>query len=319
MSVDTNLKNLVLNELTEAKLAELESMSAIPANELFLTEDTASILTASMPLGSIFSSLIEIDDIKVHKLDGATLSQDDYKEFVEYLRSASSNNKTVLYNNEEFEADMTTYGQCGHFVINDTDSTFRLPCITKFIQGTTDITTLGKAQGAGLPNITGGLDFSSTVGFPSSSNNEAGSAITRRLESRDAYISSQSSTANRTAGINFDASRSNDIYGKSTTVQPEAIQCFYYIVLANAIPNDLAIAQTPSGASGDIIVDSILSSTSTNPVQNKVVTKAINDLSSTLEEGDNNTRESVLNEVKLNYVPINTGTTQFLFDENSDY
>ena len=74
---------------------------------------------------------------------------------------------------------------------------------------------------AGLPNITGRLDFSAR----------------HNVGSRGAFSMSYSSTTgywNSSDGIlyisaNFDASRSNPIYGASTTVQPPAVTVRYYI------------------------------------------------------------------------------------------
>ena len=93
----------------------------------------------------------------------------------------------------------------------------------------TSETGAGEIIEAGLPNITGQLDFSSSVGFPSSSSNVNGSAITRRFGSRDNYIQSSKDAANRTHGIEFNANRNNSIYRDDvTTVQPPAIKVYMW-------------------------------------------------------------------------------------------
>ena len=111
-----------------------------------------------------------------------------------------------------FAAIGTTYGG------GDGSTTFNLPnIIDKFLQGSS---TPGTTKSAGLPNIVGtvgrtGLatDATATGAFYTT----AASGI-----SRDGVVVS-------TPGLGFDASRSNSIYGGSTTVQPPALTTRFII------------------------------------------------------------------------------------------
>lgn len=113
-----------------------------------------------------------------------------------------------------FNAIGTTYGS------GDGSTTFNLPnLIDKFIQGSA---TAGVTIDAGLPNITGGFmidpaSYASAVrvkdyhgAFAATTNGNI-----NNFQTSGSYVADY--------GINFDASRSNPIYGASTTVQPPAV------------------------------------------------------------------------------------------------
>ena len=113
-----------------------------------------------------------------------------------------------------------TYGN------GDGSTTFNVPnLVDKFVEGSA---TSGTEKSAGLPNITGniisrGTDFrSSNIMWPD------GGAFygTQRMTTGDAVP--QSGTATQW-NISFDASRSNNIYGNSNTVQPPALTMKYII------------------------------------------------------------------------------------------
>lgn len=103
----------------------------------------------------------------------------------------------------------TTYGS------GDGSTTFTLPnLIDKFAQGST---TVGTYKGPGLPNITG---------LVSSPNLNATGCLIHydATTNTDHNIMVDSKSKYQLYGqIGFDASRSNSIYGNSTTVQPPAL------------------------------------------------------------------------------------------------
>ena len=110
----------------------------------------------------------------------------------------------------------TTYGA------GDGSTTFNLPNLTdKFIQGSG---TAGTSKVAGLPNITGKFTVGNTQ-QPSITPIGQGAFV-------DHGVSGGTQGASWTAAgtyYDFDASKSNAIYGKSTTVQPPALTMRYYI------------------------------------------------------------------------------------------
>lgn len=197
-----------------------------------------------LPIGTIFQSTIKIDDSTVHILDGAIISQTGiYAEFATFLKQKVTEGKVATCDNATFENEVSLYGNCGKFVIDDTNNTIRLPKITRFVQGLSDITCIGQSINAGLPNITG------FAGFSYLSNENAWNSPTGALSSsfrstRDKHAGAGSSQTEYGANIHFDASKStvvSNIYGNSNTVQPQATQYPYYIVLANSINTNLQV------------------------------------------------------------------------------
>lgn len=99
-------------------------------------------------------------------------------------------------------------------------STFTLPNLDeRFIEGTTTTSDVGKKLEAGLPNITGTFEA-----------DELYTVITNPVAKGSFYLCE--SYATRSAGgefadiggIGLDASRSSQVYGRSTTVQPTALK-----------------------------------------------------------------------------------------------
>lgn len=139
-----------------------------------------------------------------------------------YLLCDGSQVSRTTYN-KLFDVIGTTYGE------GDGSATFNLPNLTdKFIQGSN---TVGAVKAAGLPNITA----SKTVRTASDnvfSNNWEG-ALGHDFAASDikwynAIAYTTDSTQNNSI-LRFDASKSNSIYGNSTTVQPPAVTMRYII------------------------------------------------------------------------------------------
>ena len=120
----------------------------------------------------------------------------------------------------------TTYGS------GDGGTTFNIPnFINKTFWGGTTSTS-GTVKSAGLPNITGTVSRILTGTSSQGSNVAAGTGAFSNMSaaavSKDATASSAKWwNDNRT--LNFNASKSNSIYGNSTTVQPPAIQTLIII------------------------------------------------------------------------------------------
>lgn len=123
-----------------------------------------------------------------------------------------------------WQNSVSTYGVCGKFVYDNINNSVRLPKVTGFVEGTLDSTALGSLIEAGLPNITGGFGAgSSTFHSPSGAFTLSG---TSNPNGGSAQIYAGYAT--------FNAANSNAIYGKSSTVQPQSIKAYLYIVIANS-------------------------------------------------------------------------------------
>lgn len=155
-----------------------------------------SQLKANTPIGTII--MVSFDGVPdgYLKCNGATVSRSTY--------------------NELFKVIGVTYGE------GDGNNTFQLPDFqNKVPWGKADDATLGYIE-AGLPNITGTL----TAGNGSGGFNDGTGAfysITGGVSYSERWYGSHVGTAN------FDASKSNSIYGKSKTVQPPSCKTVFCI------------------------------------------------------------------------------------------
>ena len=234
MATDKELSQFSVNEVdSDEKLNEISRSETLGANQIFVTKDGASFDNAvGLPIGTIFASAIPQVDARVHLLDGSYIAQDGiYEEFAELIKSLDASGRPIACSEDDFETDVANTGNCGKFVINSQTRTIRLPRITTFIQGLSDISNIGSSLSAGLPNINAQLR-PSDLGFPNANHDPTG-AFTKISTASSGYFSKSTDTSTRFTTIGFDASRSNSIYGNSDTVQPQATQFPYYIVLAS--------------------------------------------------------------------------------------
>ena len=86
----------------------------------------------------------------------------------------------------------------------------------------------GDTVAAGLPNITGSLEYNKEYSGTNVSPGCFSGAIRSKAISGPNYYLSGRSGGVGWSDWEFDASKSNSIYGNSTTVQPPAIKCYMW-------------------------------------------------------------------------------------------
>ena len=192
------------------------------------------IVQTQLPIGTIMNYLFVDADGKVPegywRLDGTVFpnAATAIPQFVQKL--TETNNRLpgpekLLVGSDQWHQIDNTYGSCGKFCWEG--SGLRFPKINNFIQGLSDITQLGKLMEAGLPNITGNIGNKVDNGI------FEGAFLTGPTRDNVGRFYKRDTTGT----ISFDASRSNDKYGKSNTVQPESIRYPYIISIYNKIQN----------------------------------------------------------------------------------
>lgn len=190
---------------------------------------------ADRAIGEIVTSSIPLSDGGLHLLDGSELSgAGAYAQFVSYIASIYNSSLNYFCTESEWQTSVTNYGACGKFVYNSVNNTVRLPKITGFIEGTTDLSALGDLVEAGLPNITGqisGLSYD---------NGDSRVGMTGAFYWGTASKNGASEGGQDRYGY-FDASRSSSIYGNSSTVQPQTTKVLYYIVVATSTKTDIEV------------------------------------------------------------------------------
>ena len=128
---------------------------------------------------------------------------------------------TKLVNNSYITWDTSVALVAGDDVsfTGGTGSTFNLPDMRdRFAEGAGTY-SVGTAVEAGLPNITGNFTLSASTGGMEVSAIYSG-AFNPGTKHPSSWVTSSSYPSNE---VSFDASRSNSIYGNSTTVQPPAL------------------------------------------------------------------------------------------------
>lgn len=180
-------------------------------------------------IGEIVPSSLPLTDAGLHLLDGALINGSGiYSDFVTKIAGIVTDYPNLFVTEANWQSSVSTYGVCGKFVYDSDNNTVRLPKITGIVEGTTDVTALGDLVQAGLPNITGVIDYP-RAGTPSGAFAFGGNREYTTGGGKGATFDY----------ANFNASRSSSIYGNSSTVQPQTIKCYYYIVIATQSKTDI--------------------------------------------------------------------------------
>ena len=159
---------------------------------------------------------------------GETIASADtlYPDFYAWLQNHSGLTCTAA----EYEAALSTYGECPKYVL--ADGNLRLPLLKNYIKAAN--TADGIAQGeAGVPNITGQTGVNTTGGV---------GAFSNTTESIKGTVGISGSTTSNITSY-FDASRSSNVYGKSNTVTPAHTTLYPWVCAYNAaVPASTAAA-----------------------------------------------------------------------------
>lgn len=160
-------------------------------------------------------------------LDGQVITECDvqYPDFYTWI---INNAKTITLT--EYETKISQYGQCGHFGLDATTKTVRLPKIKAFIQNAESVSEIAEVENAGLPNITGDVKYMLYNDPPTP---ERSGAISIDQGQVFNNYSPSGDTALRSCRLVINASWYNSIYGNSTTVTPDNVKYRYFICTKN--------------------------------------------------------------------------------------
>ncbi len=191
-----------------------------------------------LEVGDIGTALY-IDETKGkrRRLNGSILAINaNTQGFLSYLKKLQPISPSLFTTEENWQAELTLSdkGQIGKFVIDEEAGTIRLPKVVN-IQGLQDLAQAGMRVEAGLPNITG-----------TASAEEWNSGISGSKTGCIYPISTWGNDAagggnQKNRGFGIDASRSSAVYGRSNTVQEEAIQYPFYIQIATGAETEVDI------------------------------------------------------------------------------
>lgn len=219
----------------EITISELELADEVLA-DMTLPVDTATEtravtlkqlrawLGSSLPTGFIIPAVGKISDERFTLLDGKTLSRvGTYEAFCNKVVSEVQAGNWFACSEDEYNSDISTYGQCGKFVIG-TDYV-RIPTITRFIGATVTLSEIGKTYKESLPNITGKTQVMNGSNYRADGWDGCfyGESVGGISYNRDSYPSPI---------IHFDASRVSDTYQNGAKVQPDHTKYPYYMVIS---------------------------------------------------------------------------------------
>ena len=163
--------------------------------------------------------------------NGATYSRALYKDFFDYITTQG----WVKTEAEWQEIATRDNGFCPFYSEGDGSTNFRTPRFAPYQQIAVASVNAGTYHAAGLPNITGVYSPRDTVGATNSTGKASGAFYNSTKVGSNLQISSVS--GDNSYQIGFDASRSNAIYGRSTTVQPESHEWMICVVVAGQATN----------------------------------------------------------------------------------
>ena len=159
--------------------------------------------------------------------NGATYSRALYKDFFDYITTQG----WVKTEAEWQEIATRDNGFCPFYSSGDGSTNFRTPKFAPYQQIALASGSVGKYHQSGLPNITG---YWNTRG-PEILENPAGGAFSIE-ETSDRYGYGHSE-AKPSPKLKIDASRSSPVYGRSSTVQPEAHEWVMCVVAYGVATN----------------------------------------------------------------------------------
>ncbi len=215
------------NAAGEAEVFAQQAATAAQAADSSV--DEMKKITA-LTLGSIVIMPFGVDESenKYRYLNGQVLMQDQYTAFTAKVKSWQATRASLFTTETNWQAEKTAskLGQCGKFVIDDTAGTIRLPLV-KNINGLTDLSACGVIKSESLPNIKGNTTLRSN------DRSATGAFYVDAAASSD--YAGTGSGAEKLFGYAFDASRSSSAYQDNASVQQEAIQYPYAIVVNTGV------------------------------------------------------------------------------------
>ena len=120
-------------------------------------------------------------------------------------------------------------GNVPFYSTGDGSTTFRVPSLSCWVKGANDVSEVGSYLAAGLPNIEGNSEWN--IFIPE----DYTTGAFARADGHSGRLTGSLTTPNY--ALSFDASRSNQIYGNSDTVQPPSIVGMWLVKAFGTVSN----------------------------------------------------------------------------------
>ncbi len=222
------------------KLDLTEHNTAPDAHEDIRTAIAEATKKAGLPIGYTYT----VDYTELQEGQLALLGGKYLKSTFADLWAWVQTHPSMIVTETEWQAIKTASGGRAVPKYADVDDQyFRVPLVTTWVRGASSLDEVGAVLEAGLPNITGTMSNSSLKGVAES---VSGAFFVTSATNQGVTPSSSESGRNN---VGFDASKSNSIYGKSTTVQPQSV-CRLWVVQAfgtNSNVGNMDVSQVAQG------------------------------------------------------------------------
>ena len=245
------------NDVPYATQEEVNTKAVYPtqagnANK-YLKTDGTKVTWEYVPtrnIGEVVMSLIPLTDAGLHLLDGSLLDAGGiYDAFITHIATFETTYPNLFCTESEFQSVLLNKGSCGKFVLtkgsNGALVSLRIPKVVDILQGTSDANAVGDMLDAGLPNITGWLAGDTFNANPNAAKIfwEQSGAMKSELIDASGGVAAYTAEADykKKTKISIDASLSSSIYGRSTTVQQQAIKALFYICVATTAKTDIEV------------------------------------------------------------------------------
>ena len=219
----------------------------------YLLNKALNNINRGLKIGRIGIGFINESQQQERYLNGQVIIQDQFESFATWVKDLIKLYPNLSCTNEEFEntCTLSAFGQCGKFVVDDNAGSIRLPKVVN-IQGLFDLTQAGLTVEAGLPqhthtrgtmNITGSFDNS---GLAYEADAPTGAFYTKATrqpsnQNRDNVGYTYGFEASRSwTGSTSNANYTSELE-TTNTVQQEAVQYPYHIVVATGVETDADI------------------------------------------------------------------------------
>lgn len=233
---DTKYSNMTAATAFAAGKSGLVPAPAAGMQNKFLCADATWKDAGGLPVGHEFFTTNPNIPAGCIPLLGGEYSRTAYADLWEWVQKQTGYLKAE---SEWQELAVSNSRNVPFYSRGDGSTTFRVPALKCWVRGADNISEVGGYLAAGLPNITGTISKQDTAGFSTGSYAQidflgAFSESTRGGVTHNGSVAFVE-TALKT--INFNASKSNPIYGSSDTVQPPSIVGLWVVKAYGTITN----------------------------------------------------------------------------------
>lgn len=251
------------NQTDSTQKDYIKNKPTIPTKTSQLTNDSGFLISSDikpmLPMGHLFAWPYQTPPDGAIQCNGSTYNRALYKDFFDYATS-----KGWVKTEMEWQSIASANnGYCPYYSQGDGSTTFRTPKFAPFMQVAIASGDVGKYHRAGLPNITGRSD----LGGIHSAINFGGAILTEHNMGNATGATHVNAGGTQKVQITFDASRSDFIYGRSNTVQPESHNWMICVVVAGQATN-IGSVDVGNVMSAVAAMQATVSAVEANPILN---------------------------------------------------